>query len=89
MYAIRSYYGAGLGLAIVKRLSELMGGTIELASEPGQGTTVRCAIPFRPSGKKPTETPRKAEAPQLPEGLRILVVEDDPVNRTAIRLLLV
>lgn len=42
--------GAGLGLAISRQLSELLGGTIELQSELGRGTTVRVRIPQHPSG---------------------------------------
>jgi signal transduction histidine kinase len=37
--------GAGLGLSIVKSLVELHGGSIELTSEPGRGTTVTVAFP--------------------------------------------
>jgi signal transduction histidine kinase len=41
--------GTGLGLAIVKELTEAMGGTVEVASEPGTRTafTVRLAVPVR------------------------------------------
>jgi signal transduction histidine kinase len=38
--------GMGLGLSIAKTLVELHGGTIEAASEVGQGTTVRFHIPY-------------------------------------------
>jgi two-component system cell cycle sensor histidine kinase PleC len=37
--------GTGLGLAIVKGLQDLHGGRVELDSEPGRGTTVRCLLP--------------------------------------------
>jgi signal transduction histidine kinase len=41
--------GAGLGLAIVKSFVELHGGTTELSSQKGKGTTVTCRFPFKPS----------------------------------------
>ena len=37
--------GVGLGLAIVRSFVELHGGRVELASEPGAGTTVTCTFP--------------------------------------------
>jgi signal transduction histidine kinase len=42
--------GTGLGLAIAKRFIEQHGGRIELASEPGRGTTVRILLPAAPAG---------------------------------------
>lgn len=39
---------AGLGLSIVKSFVELHGGTVNISSEEGAGTTVRCAFPHRP-----------------------------------------
>ncbi|KZM50963.1 histidine kinase [Labrenzia sp. OB1] len=40
--------GAGLGLAIVKSFVELHGGTVDIASAEGEGTTVSCVFPARP-----------------------------------------
>ena len=44
--ATRKYGGSGLGLAIVKQLTSLMGGRIELQSEPGRGTTITVCLPL-------------------------------------------
>ena len=40
--------GAGLGLAIVKSFVELHGGTVDIESAEGKGTTVTCVFPARP-----------------------------------------
>jgi signal transduction histidine kinase len=42
--------GKGLGLAIVKRIAELHNGAVSVASEPGEGTTVRFSLPAAPPG---------------------------------------
>ena len=45
----RQYGGTGLGLSIVKRLTEIMGGTIELVSEQGKGSEFIVVLPLRKS----------------------------------------
>lgn len=83
----RRYQGAGLGLAIVKRLAGLMGGSICFESAKGEGATFYVSLPLRRAFSVPgAHAPQ--ERPELPKGLRILLVEDDAVNQIAMRRLL-
>jgi PAS domain S-box-containing protein len=82
----RKYGGTGLGLAITKRLAELMGGKVGADSTPGVGSTFWLTVTLTKSGETaeaPTETATDAEAEirRRYAGQRILVVDDDPVNR--------
>jgi signal transduction histidine kinase/CheY-like chemotaxis protein len=62
--------GSGLGLAIVRTLLELLGGTIDVSSRMGKGTTFTLEIPA-----KPVAAAESHEAPEEPTG-RVLVVDD-------------
>jgi len=86
----RRYGGSGLGLAISRRLTQGMGGTLEvIASEPGVGTTFRLALPAADAGAAVPATARRVARDTYDlHGLRILVVEDhDDVRATTIELL--
>jgi PAS domain S-box-containing protein len=79
----RIHQGAGLGLSIVDRLAKLMGGDVRIESEPGVGTQVICTLLLNtpPDG----ESAPTAEAPRpQPPPLRILLVEDERINRLAL-----
>jgi len=90
----RRYGGSGLGLAICKELVELMGGTLMVESGSGEGATFKFTIACLES-----EDPEVVSQGTLPEtgeegataepcAIRILVAEDNEVNRSVIRGLL-
>ena len=75
----RQFGGTGLGLAISKRLVEMMGGEIGAESEPGVGSTFWFEIPVGVAPAPPRAAPRLD--PRALDGRRVLVVDDNAVNR--------
>ncbi|MDO4502529.1 MAG: transporter substrate-binding domain-containing protein [Coriobacteriia bacterium] len=73
--------GTGLGMPIVKRLVDLLEGTIEVTSEKGQGTTFVVTIPHRIASEDDLVALERAQFdPQLFQGKRILLAEDNDLN---------
>lgn len=81
----RKYGGTGLGLAISKRLAEIMGGSAGAESAPGVGSTFWFTVTLRRGNAvvfaPATDVDAEAELRRRFAGRRILVVDDEPINR--------
>jgi len=85
--SVREYPGGyGLGLSVVKRLAERLGHSIEVTTKPGHGSCFTIKVPLSdhsaslPLGETAVQPPPLA-------GLRVLVLDEDPVAAGSIRLL--
>ncbi len=90
----RKYGGTGLGLALSRALVTLLGGSIEVESAPGKGSSFHVTVPviYQPPEADPahaiTDVPSDSAASERPSGY-VLVVDDDPDARELLNRLLV
>ncbi len=79
----RRHGGTGLGLAVVRELTALMGGTVGVESELGRGSHFWIDLPLEAAETPPpmNEAEAAAGATDSCDGVAVLLVEDDPVNR--------
>jgi PAS domain S-box-containing protein len=79
----RNFGGTGLGLAICRELTTAMGGQIGVDSRVGSGSTFWCVIPLRPAAADEAPPPPPVSANL--RGRRVLVVDDNDINRLILR----
>jgi signal transduction histidine kinase/ActR/RegA family two-component response regulator len=85
----RTHGGTGLGLALSRELARRMGGDLSVESESGRGSTFILHLPLAPaSGAVLRAEPAEAQAAPVDAALRVLVVDDHPLNRRTLALLL-
>ena len=87
----RRFGGTGLGLTISRMMIEAMGGNISVASSPGQGSSFTVTLPVEIVGARQSDDTKRPVPDAPPEttealaGKRVLVAEDNKVNRLLIR----
>ena len=90
---VRQFGGSGLGLEISQSLAHMMGGDIDVRSTPGQGSCFTLELPIRPC-EPPAQNAIQVPVPVTASALsvatmrRILVAEDNSVNRKFVGILL-
>jgi len=85
----RRHGGTGLGLPISRSLAELMGGTLEAVSKPGEGAAFTLSFDLQRAEPAAGDEAEDAFAPTpAPPGLKVLVADDNATNRRVVELIL-
>lgn len=80
--------GTGLGLSVCANIIRQLGGTLEFDSEVGRGTTARVVLPAADPDAHTSLKPVPSAVPTPTGKARVLVVDDDPLVRRALRRIL-
>lgn len=84
----RRYGGTGLGLTICRELLDCMGGSISVQSTPGQGSRFWFQVPLDLASESADAPADGSPAQSDLRGRRVLLVDDEPVNREVGRAML-
>lgn len=84
----REHGGTGLGLAISRELARMMGGDVVASSEFGVGSTFTFTLPLPLAAGAYRQSKPSEVASKVLDTLRILVAEDNAMNRTVIKMIL-
>ncbi|MCD8349620.1 MAG: ATP-binding protein [Planctomycetaceae bacterium] len=76
----RKVKGTGLGLSISMSLARIMGGSLEVESEYGKGSTFRVRVPLVSGEPTRMIKPERPEKEGIRAGARVLVVDDNEIN---------
>jgi len=79
--------GSGIGLALSRKLAELMAGTIDVSSTPGQGTTFWIDLPRGDASASAPHTPDSADRASI-DGHKVLYIEDNAANLKVVEAML-
>jgi signal transduction histidine kinase/CheY-like chemotaxis protein len=79
----RQFGGSGLGLAIAKRKVELMGGSIQVSSQQGEGSNFLISLPLQVSHEEGPQP--RGELPALPSSTKVVVMDDNLIDHTIMK----